>query len=69
MDIPIDKEAVERLRGTITYLDRFVQKLTDVFLPIVLLAQRDVDWGVTQEKAFTKLKQFLTEAPDLALLV
>ena len=27
MDNPVDKEAVERLRGTITYLARFVPKL------------------------------------------
>ena len=68
MDNPVDKEAVERLRGTITYLARFVPKLTDVFRPIGLLAQRDVDWnwGAAQEKAFSKLKQLLTEAPTLA---
>ena len=34
MDNPVDKEAVERLRGTITYLARLVPKLTDVFRPI-----------------------------------
>ena len=68
MDNPVDKEAVERLRGTMTYLARFVPKLTDVFRPIALLAQRDVDWnwGAAQEKAFTKVKQLLTEAPTLA---
>ena len=68
MDNPVDKEAVEWLRGTITYLARFVPKLTDVFRPIALLAQRDVDWnwGAAQEKAFTKLKQLLTDAPTLA---
>ena len=68
MDNPVDKEAVERLRGTITYLARFVPKLTDVFRPIGLLAQRDADWnwGAAQEKAFSKLKQLLTEAPTLA---
>ena len=64
----LDKEAVKRLRGTITYLARFVPKLTDVFRPIALLAQRDVDWnwGAAQEKAFTTVKQLLTEAPTLA---
>ena len=68
MDNPVDKEAVERLRGTITYLARFVPKLTDVFRPIALLAQRDVDWnwGAAHEKAFTKVKQLFTEAPTLA---
>ena len=68
MDNPVDKEAVERLRGTITYLARFVPKLTDIFRPIGLLAQRDADWnwGAAQEKAFSKMKQLLTEAPTLA---
>ena len=45
-----------------------VPKLTDVFRPIALLAQRDVDWnwGSAQEKAVTKVKQLITEAPTLA---
>ena len=68
MGNPVDKEAVERLRWTISYLARFLPKLTDVFRPIALLAQRNVDWncGAAQEKAFTKVKQLLTEAPTLA---
>ena len=52
MVIPVDKEAVERLRGTITYLARSEPKMTDVFRPIAILAQRDVDWnwGAAQGK-------------------
>ena len=68
MDNPVDEEAVERLRGTITYLARFVPKLTGVVRTIALLAQRDVgwNWSALQEKACTKVKQLLTEAPTLA---
>ena len=68
MEEPHDKEAVESLRGTVTYLARYVPKLTDVFRPISALAQRDVEWmwGDAQVKAFTELKQLLTQAPTLA---
>ena len=68
MDNPVDKEAVERLRGSITYMARFVPKVTDVFRPIALLAQGDVNWNwdAAQEKAFTKLKHLLTETATLA---
>ena len=67
MERPGDKEAVERLRDTVTYLARYVPKLTDVFRPIAALAQHDVDWmwSDTQEQTFTRLKQLLAEAPTL----
>ena len=67
MERPGDKEAVERLRGTVTYLARYVPKLTDVFGPIASLAQHDVDWmwSGAQEQAFTRLKQLLAEASTL----
>ena len=67
MERPSDKEAVERLRGTVTYLARYVPKLTDVFRPIAALVQHDIDWvwSDAQEQAFTRLKQLLAEAPTL----
>ena len=62
-----DKEAVERLRGTVTYLARYVPNLTYIFHPIAALAQHDVDWmrSDTQQQTFTRLKQLLAEAPTL----
>ena len=67
MERPGDKEAVERLRGRVTYLARYVPKVTDVFRPIAAPAQHDVDWmrSDAQEQAFTRLKQILAEAPNL----
>ena len=67
MERPGDKEAVERFRGTVTYMARYVPKLTDVFRPIAALAQHNVDWvwSDAQEQAFTRLKQLLAEAPTL----
>jgi len=55
----------ERLRGTVTYFPRYVPKLTDEFRPISVFAQqvRVWMWGEAQGKAFTKLKQLLTQAP------
>ena len=68
MEAPTDVAAVERLRGTVTYLSRYVPKLSEVMRPISVLTHKDVEWswGEPQEKAFKKLKKLLTESPILA---
>ena len=68
MEAPSDVAAVERLRGTVTYLARYVPKLSEVMRPITLLTHNDVDWswGEPQDKAFNHLKRLLTESPILA---
>jgi len=38
MEKPGDRESVERLRDTVTYLARYVPKLTHIFRPISALA-------------------------------
>ena len=59
---------VERLRGTVNYLSRFVPKLTDVMRPISDLTRPDVEWSWTSshDKAFEEVKHLLTVAPVLA---
>nr|XP_058940983.1 uncharacterized protein K02A2.6-like [Pocillopora verrucosa] len=68
MEPPTDKAGVERLRGTVNYLSRFVPKLTDVMRPISDLTRPDNEWSWTSshDKAFEEVKHLLTVAPVLA---
>ena len=65
---PQDKAAVERLRGTVNYLSKFVPNLSDVMRPIYDLARPTSEWtwDAVHEKAFTEMKRLLTQAPVLA---
>ena len=65
MKPPVDKAGVERLRGTVNYLSRFVPKLSDVMRPISDLTRPDVDWtwDSVHDKAFEEIKHLLTQAP------
>ena len=68
MEPPTDKTGVERLRGTVNYLSRFVPKLSDVIRPISDLTRPDVEWtwNSVHDKAFEEIKRLLTQAPVLA---
>ena len=68
MKPPVDKVGVERLRGTVNYLSRFVPKLSDVMRPISDLTRPDVEWtwDSVHDKAFEETKRLLTQAPVLA---
>ena len=68
MKPPTDKAGVERLRGTVNYLSRFVPKLSDVLRPISDLTHPDVEWtwDSVHDKAFKEIKRLLTQAPVLA---
>ena len=68
MKPPTDKAGVERLRGTVNYLSRFVPKLSDVIRPISDLTHPDVEWtwDSVHDKAFEEIKRLLTQAPVLA---
>ena len=68
MPHPHDKDSIDRLRGTINYLSRFIPRLSDVFRPIAQLSERNVEWnwGDKQESAFTQLKDLITTAPTLS---
>ena len=68
MKPPTDKAGVERLRGMVNYLAKFVPKLSEVLHPINMLTHNNVvfEWTSIQDKAFKQLKQLLTEAPVLA---
>ena len=68
MKLPTDKAAVERLRGTVNYLSRFVPKLSAVLRPISVPTHPDVEWtwDSVHDKAFEEIKRLLTQAPVLA---
>ena len=59
---------MERLRGTVNYLSKFVPKLSEVMRPINDLARPDTEWtcGSAQDKAFEEVKHLLTQEPALA---
>lgn len=63
MPRPTDREGIESLRGTVTYLSKFVLNLSDIISPLNQLTHHDVEWnwGATQEK----LKCRISEAPVL----
>ena len=68
MEPPTDKAGVERLRGTVNYLSRFVSKLTDVMRTISDLTRPNIEWSWTpsHNKAFEEIKHLLTVAAVLA---
>ena len=61
MEAPTVIAAVERLGGTVTYLARYVPKLSEVMRPITILTHKDIEWslGEAEDKAFRKLKKLL----------
>ena len=67
MNRPTDVASVQRLLGFVNYLARFLPHLSDVCEPLRRLTDRDSiwDWQSSQEMAFQKIKQLVTEAPVL----
>ena len=68
MESPRTKEDIERLNGTVKYLAKFLPKLLQVMEPLRKLTQKGIEWfwGKAEEKAFTQVKQLVTQAPVLA---
>jgi hypothetical protein len=65
---PTDREGVERLRGMVGYLSKFIPRLSEIMQPISLLLHKDVmwQWDSSQESAFEEIKKVITQAPVLA---
>ena len=63
MPAPIDKKGVERLLGTVNYLDKFIPNLATVTEPIRVLLRKDIEfqWAREQEKALHEIKSILTK--------
>jgi hypothetical protein len=67
MPVPDGKDAVERLKGMVAYLSRFLPKLSSVMEPINQLTRKDVDfcWENIHDKAFSQIKHLVMNAPVL----
>jgi hypothetical protein len=68
MQSPQTRKEVQKLRGSIAALNRFITKLAQRSLPFfsVLRGSTKVEWGPDQQKAFDDLKQYLQHLPTLS---
>ena len=69
MVIPADKEAVQRYLGFITYLSKFIPRLSELTHPLreVCKRGREFIWEAPQMKAFEDIREIVTQSPELAL--
>ena len=67
MPEPEDITAVQRLVGVVTYLSKFVPRLTEITGPLRDLTRQDTDWtwGPAQKKAFKQVKDAVSSVPVL----
>ena len=67
MPRPIDIEGVQRFKGFVNHLAKFLPKLSEVTEPIRQLTRKDVpwNWSASQENAFVLMKELVKEAPVL----
>ena len=68
MASPRTKEDIARLNGTVNYLAKFLPKLSQVMELLTRLTQKGIEWywGKAEEKAFTEVKQLVSQNPVLA---
>jgi len=67
MERPKDTAGVQRLIGVVTYLAKFLPRLSTVCEPLRRLTDKNAvfDWLPQHEKAFEKVKELITNAPVL----
>lgn len=67
MPVPDCREAVERLKGMVAYLSRFLPKLSTTMQPLCQLTRKDTDfrWNSEHDKAFQQIKALVTNASVL----
>ena len=68
MPTPLDKAAVKRFLGFVTYLSKFIPNLSQVCTPLRQLVKdgNDFNWGPAQTESFEELKRLCTSSPVLA---
>ncbi|XP_050888197.1 uncharacterized protein LOC127093327 [Lathyrus oleraceus] len=67
--IPSTKKELQSLLGKINFLRRFISNLsgrTQAFSPLLRLKQGKFEWNDEHQKAFDKIKQYLTNPPILS---
>src|SRR5436190_20045357 len=67
MQTPTNKKDVERFLGLITYVGKFIPKLSERTAALRVLLKKEVvwHWQEPQEKAFVDLKECLISKPIL----
>ena len=67
MSHPTDVQGVQRLTGVVTYLSKFMPRLSTVCEPLRRLTDTNAvfDWLPQHEDAFAKIKSLITQAPVL----
>ena len=68
MSNPTNPVEVQRLQGSVTYLAKFLPRLSEVFEPIRRLTRKGAEWQWTEEhnRAMSDVKTLVTTAPILA---
>ena len=71
MKCPIDIQGIQRVLGVANYLAKFTPKLSTVCEPLRRLLDKDsvFDWLPQYETAFSRIKELITQAPDLQYYV
>jgi len=67
MPPPVDKQGVQRILGSVTYLSRFMPNLTKVSEPLRMLTEDNTvfQWQSQQQKCFDLIKELICSAPIL----
>ena len=69
---PVTKKGIGRLNTTMNYLTtcKFLLNLSQVIEPLRRLTQKGIEWywGKAEERAFTEVKQLVTQAPVLTYM-
>ena len=68
MENPTDVEGIRRLLGAVTYLAKFLPRLSTVAEPLRRLTRKDVkwEWSAEQDSAVAEIKNLVTSTPILA---
>ncbi len=67
MPVPMDKSAVKRFLGFVTYLSKFIPNFSKVSAPLrEIQHQEDFAWGPSEQSSFDKLKELCCNSPVLA---
>ena len=68
MKPPRDRNELQTVLGMITYLSRFAPSLSEITTPMRSLTRENTEfiWDSSQQQAFYKVKQTITQAPVLA---
>ena len=67
LEIPENKEELQRFLGMTTYLSKFIPNYSHTSAPLRILLEKDCEWHWEEQQnvAFSALKRYITNAPVL----